>query len=568
MKKYIVSFTFVISLLIPIQVLAVDFEITDATIDAHLHENGEVSIVETFTYSFDGKFNGITREIFPKEGSKIANFSATENNQPLKIEKDGQEYRIHRKGRDENITVVLSYVIESSMTKYTDMAEFYWPFFDQRNETDYQNMTITIHPPMSTSTVKAIGYDAAQETETISPNGIVTFSLGHVTSGENADIRVAYPAEMFPNKAQDQNMTLAAKIEQEIEKEKQELAAFTKNQERVKQISYIVLPLAVIILTIILLQIIMKRRERLFNVTKRLANHSSIVPPEIISLSATIMKLRYQVSGLIGISLLDFIRRGHVKKVEGDDETFTLVNTDNMLPYEKDIVDWLFNKVGHDHTFRVTDMNEYAEDKKNATDYNQHMNAWAGMLNKETRDLPMYESKGKLRLFLLCMTIPLAVFSGFSIYYQLPMMAIILSIILTLGAAAIMIGYYPLTEDGLLHKIAWSQFSKKIDHLEQSDWDRMSEDDQARAYIFGIGMKESRMKQFAEQFESHRITGRNDGMNIPLVYTFMFISPGLQSNFQSVDKRLSYSNDSSSSSGGGFSGGGGVGGGGGGSGAF
>ena len=77
MKKYIVLFTFVISLLIPIQVLAVDFDITDATIDAQLHENGQVTVVETFTYSFDGKFKGITREIFPKKGSKIVNFSAT-----------------------------------------------------------------------------------------------------------------------------------------------------------------------------------------------------------------------------------------------------------------------------------------------------------------------------------------------------------------------------------------------------------------------------------------------------------------------------------------------------------
>ena len=109
--------------------------------------------------------------------------------------------------------------------------------------------------------------------------------------------------------------------------------------------------------------------------------------------------------------------------------------------------------------------------------------------------------------------------------------------------------------------------SKEIDYLEQSDWDKMSEDDQARAYIFGIGMKESRMKEFAEQFESHTMAQRNDEATMPLVYTFMFISPSLHSNFRTADKQLSYS-DSSSSSSGGFSGGGGVGGGGGGSGAF
>lgn len=567
MKKYIVLFTFVISLLIPIQVLAVDFDITDATIDAQLHENGQVTVVETFTYSFDGKFKGITREIFPKKGSKIVNFSATENNQPLKIEKDEQEYRIHRKGRDEKITVVLSYVIESSMTKYTDMAEFYWPFFDQRNETDYQNMTITVHPPMSTKNVMAIGYDAANQTETIDESGSVTFSLGQVSSGENGDIRVAYPAEMFPNKELDENMTLAAKIEQEKEAKRQELALFTKNQERVKQISSFVLPIAAILLAIILFQIIMKKRERLVDVRKKLADHSSVVPPEIVSLTATIAKLSYRTSGLIGISLLDFIRRGNVKKVEGEDERFILVNTGHMLGYEENLVQWLFNRVGNERQFQVTDINEYAKDKKNAADYNKYMTAWANGIHKETKDLPMYESKIGLRMFLLCIAIPLAVLSGFLINYQLSVMTIIFSILLTLGAVAIMIGYYPLTEEGLLHKIAWGQFSKEIDYLEQSDWDKMSEDDQARAYIFGIGMKESRMKEFAEQFESHTMAQRNDEATMPLVYTFMFISPSLHSNFRTADKQLSYS-DSSSSSSGGFSGGGGVGGGGGGSGAF
>lgn len=567
MKKYIVLFTFVISLLIPIQVLAVDFDITDATIDAQLHENGQVTVVETFTYSFDGKFKGITREIFPKKGSKIVNFSATENNQPLKIEKDEQEYRIHRKGRDEKITVVLSYVIESSMTKYTDMAEFYWPFFDQRNETDYQNMTITVHPPMSTKNVMAIGYDAANQTETIDESGSVTFSLGQVSSGENGDIRVAYPAEMFPNKELDENMTLAAKIEQEKEAKRQELALFTKNQERVKQISSFVLPIAAILLAIILFQIIMKKRERLVDVRKKLADHSSVVPPEIVSLTATIAKLSYRTSGLIGISLLDFIRRGNVKKVEGEDERFILVNTDHMLGYEENLVQWLFNRVGNERQFQVTDINEYAKDKKNAADYNKYMTAWANGIHKETKDLPMYQSKIGLRMFLLCIAIPLAVLSGFLINYQLSVMTIIFSILLTLGAVAIMIGYYPLTEEGLLHKIAWGQFSKEIDYLEQSDWDKMSEDDQARAYIFGIGMKESRMKEFAEQFESHTMAQRNDEATMPLVYTFMFISPSLHSNFRTADKQLSYS-DSSSSSSGGFSGGGGVGGGGGGSGAF
>ena len=145
--------------------------------DAFLQENGDVQVEETHTYEFDGEFNGITREVVPKEGAAISKFTATENGQPLRVEKEDDLYKVHRKGADETITVTLQYTIKNGMEIYQDVAQFYWPFFDERNESSYENLTITIHPPKPTDDVIAFGYDEATNKETIQEDGAAVFQF-------------------------------------------------------------------------------------------------------------------------------------------------------------------------------------------------------------------------------------------------------------------------------------------------------------------------------------------------------------------------------------------------------
>lgn len=201
-RKYIFA---ILSLILTAMVLlpnvgyAVDFSITEVRIDAFLKEDGRVEVEESHTYSFDGEFNGITREIVPKAGTEITQFEATENGKQLRIEKEEDIYKIHRKGEDETVTVTLSYTIENGVDVYSDVAEFYWPFFDDRNESSYGEMTILVHPPKETGEVIAFGYDVAFDKEEVLADGSVLFQLGEVPSGENGDIRVAYDASLFPS---------------------------------------------------------------------------------------------------------------------------------------------------------------------------------------------------------------------------------------------------------------------------------------------------------------------------------------------------------------------------------
>src|SRR5690606_6816939 len=146
MKAKIGGFILLLAFLLifPIQSFAVDYWISDVKIDAHLQKDGTVHVIEEHTYEFEGEFNGITRTVIPKEGSTITDFTATENGSELQIEKEDNLYKIHRKGEDETITVTLAYTIEKGLEFYQDVAQFYWPFFDSRNESTYGDLVITV----------------------------------------------------------------------------------------------------------------------------------------------------------------------------------------------------------------------------------------------------------------------------------------------------------------------------------------------------------------------------------------------------------------------------------------
>lgn len=248
--KRIYSLTIIafIIVLFPIDAFAVDYSIEEMNINAELQENGNVQVTEKQTYKFDSKFNGITRTLIPKEETNIIDVEARENKETLKIEQDENAYNIHRKGKNETITIELIYQIEDAVNVYSDVAEFSWPFFDTSNEADYEQFAVTVHPPQSTNDVIAFGDDLAAESEEIQGNGDVLFDLGHVSSGEEGDIKVAYDADLFPGAPITEDVLMRDKIEAEEEELKNELIAFEKRQNNLNNLAPYVIGFFAIVL--------------------------------------------------------------------------------------------------------------------------------------------------------------------------------------------------------------------------------------------------------------------------------------------------------------------------------
>lgn len=561
-KKALLSVVMLVVLIVfPMPAFAEDFTIKDFKIDAQLEKDGNVQVKERLTYEFDGSFNGITRDLYPKEGSKISDLHAEENGNSLKIEGNDGSYKIHRKAKDETVAIELTYTIVEGVEKYSDMAQFYWPFFDDRNETDFGNVMITVRPPEVTDDVVAMGYDAARGSEMTDDAGTVVFNLGEVSAGTNADVRLGVDEALFPGVLQ----TSDQKIRPELEREKASLATAQARYEKMHKLSGQVAPFifgsAVLLLFLIGVYVMRtenKRRE------KAVLDYPEayFVPEEIMSLPST---LRYTVPHVESTqvqttALLDLLRKGYIER-EGED-AFRVISRDTEYEHERLLIEWLFDGFGDGETFSYNDLDVLEGDKlsvqQEVTKYNTLQSAWEKSIREELDKNDLKGGgKGMRVLSVIAGFLLIAPMIVFGIYNQ-PMWLLFLifpSLVLVLFGFL----YAPQTVKGHGIQYQWKAFRKRLPEVTESDLNDQLDDEQKRAVIYGIGTKtldEKRLFSSDTTFES--------GYVPPIMYYFP-IGTLAYTQLNRADSAVAASSSSSSSVSGG---GGGVGGGGGGAGAF
>lgn len=555
-------------LVLPTPAGAVDFTISDVEIRAQLGPDGTVGVKEKHTYDFDSKFNGIIREIQPKRGASIEGFTAYEQGKGLEVEKRDAEYRVHRKGKNETLDFDLEYTIVNGMKKYEDGAEFYWPFFDSRNETDYGKMTITIVPPKKASDVLLIGYDSAEETGELQPDGTVVFSLGEVDAGTKGDIRVIYEPSLFPA------MTAASgKIRPEVEKEQEAAAAsraaFIDNQKTAGTLGGVGMAAGLAGVGLIGLLANARRRKYIKEADYQIRSDEFRVPSEGMSLPAMLLFKKGAASfELMSAALLDLVRKGHVKQT-ADDE-FELLDANVQLEHEQQLIQLLFFQIGDGTTFTLEELERYTKDEKNYETFNEKFTLWQACLKAELKQQDVKVKTTKERV-ILCLVgvagIGLAIYTAYyEHYFQLALL-----ILLSLAAFGFALFYSPYNYDGMLLKRKWDRVDRWMKELDMKKWEGLSLDDRFRVLIYGVGMKnpelEAYYKDFVdaqEQLGQHRTRSGQDIDGAYYGSTMVYNPIFLAGSFNQASANVSDNTPASSSGGGG----GGVGGGGGGSGAF
>ena len=553
-------------LLFPMQGFAVDFWINDVKMDAQLQDDGTVHVTETHTYEFDGEFNGITRTVIPKEGSTIKDFSATENGSELRVKKEDELYKIYRKGEDETITVTLTYTIEKGLEIYEDVAQFYWPFFDSRNEATYENLVITVRPPQSTNDVIAFGYDEAFQKETVKSDGSVVYQFGEVPSETNGDIRIAYDVNLFSGAGY---VTSDKPMKAEIMNAKNELLAeaqeWTETQDTLSKVAIVLVPLLALVFLIIMIRNRMEGRAKLAMVKREMTNPGAL-PKQDLSLPATIRFTNYNYlpqGQSMAAALLDLVRKKMVRQVT--DEKFQLMNQSGALPHENILMEWLFEKIGQNGEFSFKDLEDYSKNKKNSDSYSGFQLKWGESIRNEIKERNLYEDKSKFKLVLGLLSILLVPFLILFPMYEL-FSWFVLDLILFGGIIIYLIAYRPKNIDGLRIYHEWLLFKERYKTLSSDEWKKWSEDDQMRAYIYGFGMGDKEMKKQNEDLIS-AITkpyyNNSTGFYPYSVASFGYVGPNASTHFDSANELIGSGSSSSSSTGGG-----GTGGGGGGSGAF
>jgi len=562
---------FLLSLLLfPTQALAVEYEINNVQIEAYLQENGNVKVYEAHTYTFEGEFNGITRTIIPKRGTQIRNLEAREKDVLLKMEQEDNLYRIFRGGDSDTFTVLITYEILQGVDVYPDVAEFYWPFFDESNESDYQSFSVTVYPPSPAAEAIAFGYDEAFGTEQLESEGNVHFELGYVPSHENGDIRVAYDAKLFPSAPLSGSEPMREKIVSAKEEGINEALQTEKVREILSSTSYILLPLFSFILGILIVAAMINGKNTRDSANREIASFSG-TPKQRLSMPATILFTHHQLPGqAIAAGLLDLVRLGYVKKLSN--ERFLAIERDVPLKHQKILITWLFDKMGSHNEFSIEDLNSYMKNKKNHEEFTKYQSMLTQAIKEEVKEQGLYDKKEGYRIAVGLSSILLVPFLFlFPIYDLFP--AFFITLVLFIATILYAIAYHPKTAKGYTILLEWRQLKEQFSSLSQKDWNSWTEDQKMRAFIYALGINEKSMQKKNESFvsgfqipidRSHHVSPAYSGMDVT---TLLLIGNATSSSFHSASRKAA-STTSDSGGGAGSGGGSGAGGGGGGSGGF
>lgn len=565
--RYFISMgIFLIFMMIPVTVFAVDFEVTDVKIDVYLTEDGHADVIETHTYDFDSKFNGITREVFPKTGSSIIHFEAYESDKPLKVEQENQFYKIHRSGSKEKLTVDLYYTITDTVEKYEDGTQFYLSFFSKRNEVDYENMTITVYPPNQASEVDFLGYHAAYGSGEVGADGIVTFGLGAVESGTDGDVRVIYESSLFPHVPALMSGAIREELRAEGEEMQAKEATFLKTKGSLQSSAKYAATGALLALVGLYTYLIGKGRK--LKSVAEFTIDDAFVPRAKLSLPGTIQYMKPLGNGpeMISAALLDLIRQQYVKQVT--ETSFELLTNEGANVHETALIDLLFFKIGDGKTFTFEQLEVYTKDSSNHGSYGLALAAWRKGIRDEVKGAQLYETKAKLRVTIGLISLALTPFIFVFGYYELYWFMGLFIFICLIGMLTAAI-YSPRSIEGFTMKEEWTRLQNRMKGLDLEEWDKLPIDDKYRAYIYGIGMKDARLEEMYDEFERASTRTAQQANMSSSFYPIPYNPAYTASHFQAADQNALVSSDGSGSSGSGSSGGGGgVGGSGGGSGAF
>ncbi|MDN7228097.1 DUF2207 domain-containing protein [Planococcus sp. N064] len=481
-RKMLAFFSFFL-LLVPAEVFAVDFGINNADIQAELDREGNAFVTERYTYEFDGDFNGITRQIKPKAGTAVTGFSASEGAKKLEVEQYGDLYKIHRTGGDETITIQLSYTISNAVEKFEDGAQFFWPFFDDRNVKTYQDLDITVSPPAAAQEVEYLGYEEAYGTALLSKDGSVTFTLGDVTAGANGDIRVIYAPELFP--AADLK---PGAVKNDLINDRNRLAiqqaAFEKNQQTANIVGLAALPVAAFMIAFLFGLAFRKRRRALQDFNAQ--DTGAFVPDDELSIPAAIYFTKSPFLGpnALAAALVELVRKGLVQ--QHSEDQYELVSRKTELLHELTLIKLLFEQIGDGTQFQLSDIETYTKNKTNHIPYNDSLSDWNEQVAQEVRQKNLYENHSGIRWLSVGLCTAFAALAFYTARYDLYMEMAFFGFS-ALAALLFAVFYMPLAARGRRIKAQWKRLGKALKKMPAEHWEQLSQNEWMRVYAFNLG---------------------------------------------------------------------------------
>ena len=578
------------------------FRIMDYEAQAFIQENGDVEVSELFTYQFSGEFNGITRSIGLKDSDGLAYFYGSEYEPVRKQLEVTQEkeidmvtFRIYDKSTNMTKRFLLEYRLKNVVTKYNDIAEFYWKFFDTTNTSPIERARIEIYFPnqtVSADNLKVFGHGPSQGQVTIEDSGYVLYRVDDLPSKELLEARILFPTSFVPNA----NRIVAQDKYEDIMREELNWAKSGQRRHSIIVFALLLIPIVVVLNLIMAVRLYFKYDRELKPKLK--LDYYRELPQDITpAVLSYLMDLQGATSKDIMATLMDLARKKYLRIDEETsglfkkkDYRFTLINKNfsSLKKHEVDLIDWLFGTVGRVDSVSLKEIEQFAKSSAKSSWapglFRQKYLDWQKIVKKEfdkygyfNKDKPGLEAAiktlvGEIGVVLVLMV--LALFFKVGWYVWIPLL---FAVLLT-GIGLIIYGSVirKKTQIGVNEYEKWAAFKRFLLHFSNmKDYEIPSLVvwEHYLVYAITLGVAEKVIAKLRPILAAQNIT-----MNNSVILYHMTSGSGQlnAASFRSFDRAFSsaFSHAApSTGSGGGFSSGGGSrggggGGGGGGAGAF
>jgi len=565
------------------------FQITDYQAQVYILENGDARVSEIFTYDFEGNFNGIIRSIGTKGSDGLVYFQAYEyypQRKTLAISqtREGEtiNFRIYDQSSNERKSFLLEYQLQNVITKYNDIAEFYWKFFDHTNTSPIDRVQIEVIFPnrtVSADDLRVFGHGPAQGQVTIGDQGIVLYEVDGLSAGEMVEARVLFPPSFVPAAGK----VIAQNQFDQIMQEELAWAARSKRENIYLLFGFLLIPV-VIILNIIMAIRLYFKYDRELKPEMQLDYYRELpqdITPAVVS---QLMSVAGATTKDIMATLMDLVRKGYLKMEEipigrKKDYRFSLLNKDtsSLKEHEVGLMQWLIQLIGNGESVTLKEIERYSKSSMTQTLFFNHYKHWLHSVKKEFKKLNYFnESKPALKIALKTVfgeIIMVIIMMVISFLFQIPWYALIPLLFAVVITGVGLIGYGAIirkkTQVGVNEYHKWSAFKRFLLHFSNmKDYDLPSIVvwEHYLVYAISLGIADKVIAKLQPVLAAQNInvnmnnsailyhmTNRNGQLNAAAFHSFDRV-------FHNAFVQVS----PSTGSGGGFSSGGGRGGGGGG----
>ena len=184
------------------------YTIDHAFIDLTVENNGLLHVDERFDYSFDGKFNGVYRDIPLKSGESIDNIQVfADGAYPVLKESDDNGYKhlkiylysdeSHTKGiKDCDVSVYISYDMKNVVTLFNDVGGLQYKLWGEEWDVAVGEIFVTVDLPGKTGNQYFLNPQEYNLTSELQGNTI-TAETTHIPKGEFYELLVLMPLNDF-----------------------------------------------------------------------------------------------------------------------------------------------------------------------------------------------------------------------------------------------------------------------------------------------------------------------------------------------------------------------------------